>query len=311
MATGTTSPLPQLADEGAGKRALVTGLRGFTGHYVAQELRAAGYRVFGTATGAEAVGDDVYQVDLLDRAALAAMVEQVQPDVVVHLAGIAFVAHANAELIYRVNVVGTRNLLEALAAQGKRPAAVLLASSANIYGNAGVPSIDEQVPAAPANDYAVSKLAMEHMARLWNDKLPITIARPFNYTGVGQADNFLLPKIVSHFRQGARVIELGNLAIARDFSDVRMVAASYRRLVHLSPAGDAFNICSGQAHSLRQVIELMQDIAGYTIEVRVNPAFVRAQDVLSLVGDNSKLHAAVGTLAPTPLADTLRWMYQA
>lgn len=306
-----TSPAP--GAEGQGKRALITGLHGFTGRYVARELAAAGYRVFGTAVpghGAEPEAD-VFAVDLLDRAAVAAMVEQVQPDVVVHLAGIAFVAHANAELIYKVNIVGTRNLLEALAAQRHLPSAVLLASSANIYGNASVGQIEETLAPAPANDYAVSKLAMEHMAQLWSDKLPIIIARPFNYTGVGQDENFLLPKIVSHFRKAAPVIELGNQAIARDFSDVRMVAYSYRRLLVSGVAGQAFNICSGQAHSLGEVIALMASIAGYKIEVRVNPAFVRAKDVLVLMGNNEKLRGAIGGLSPIPLADTLRWMYQA
>ncbi len=310
MATERYSSLA-LHSEGEGKRALITGLRGFTGHYLAQELSAAGYRVFGTAMPGEATGPDVFTVDMCDRAAVAAMVEQVQPDVVAHLAGIAFVAHANVELIYRVNIVGTRNLLDALAAQRHQPSAVLLASSANIYGNAGVAVIDETVPPAPANDYAVSKLAMENMARLWSDKLPIVIARPFNYTGVGQTENFLLPKIVSHFRQGAREIELGNLAIARDFSDVRMVATSYRRLLNVAPAGQAFNVCTGQAHSLADVIGTMAGIAGYDIEVKVNPAFVRANDVLTLVGSNDKLTSVIGAVEPTPLADTLRWMYLA
>ncbi|MEH6437001.1 GDP-mannose 4,6-dehydratase [Massilia sp. DD77] len=297
--------------EGEGRRALITGLRGFTGHYLAQELSAAGYRVYGTVMPGEELGPDIHPVDLLDRAAVADMVERVQPDVVAHLAGIAFVAHSNAELIYRVNVVGTRNLLEALSAGGHRPTSVLLASSANIYGNASVPVIDENVPPAPANDYAVSKLAMEYMARLWMDKLPITIARPFNYTGVGQAENFLLPKIVSHFRRNERRIELGNLAIARDFSDVRMVARSYRRLLAVAPAGEAFNVCSGSSHSLADLIRMMSDIAGYHIDVQVNPAFVRANDVLQLSGSNSKLTAVVGHLDPTPLCDTLRWMYEA
>jgi nucleoside-diphosphate-sugar epimerase len=235
----------------------------------------------------------------------------VQPDVVAHLAGIAFVAHTNSELIYRVNVVGTRNLLEALANGKHRPTSVLLASSANIYGNASVPVIDENVPPAPANDYAVSKLAMEYMARLWMDKLPITIARPFNYTGVGQTDNFLLPKIVSHFRRNEKRIELGNLAIARDFSDVRMVARAYRRLMAVAPAGEAFNVCSGSSHSLANLIDMMSEIAGYHIDVHVNPAFVRANDVLTLSGSNSKLTAVIGQLDPTPLSETLRWMYQA
>jgi nucleoside-diphosphate-sugar epimerase len=305
------SPALALQDEGRGKRALITGLRGFTGHYLAQELSAAGYRVFGTALPGEQGGPDVFTVDMCDRDAVAAMIEQVQPDVVAHLAAIAFVGHANVEQIYRVNILATRNLLEALAAQPQRPSAVLLASSANVYGNACSGVIDESVMPMPANDYAVSKLAMEYMAKLWADKLPIVIARPFNYTGVGQEDNFLLPKIVAHFRKGAREIELGNLAVARDFSDVRMVAACYRRLLHARPAGQTFNVCSGQPHALAGVIDTMAEIAGYAIEVRVNPAFVRKNDVLTLVGSNEKLSSVIGSVIPTPLHDTLRWMYQA
>jgi len=296
------------AREGEGKRALVTGLRGFTGHYMERELLDAGYRVFGTSTPGDAPEPGVFPVDLCDRAALAALVEQVQPDVVVHLAGIAFVGHGDAEQIYRVNVAGTRNLLEALAALSHKPSAVLLASSANIYGNASVPVIDEQVAPAPANDYAVSKLAMEYMARLWMDQLPIIIARPFNYTGRGQGENFLLPKIVSHFRRKAPLIELGNIEIARDFSDVRMVAWSYRRLLAAAPAGEAFNICSGRSQTLAGVIGMMEEIAGYRIEVRVNPAFVRANDVLTLTGDNAKLAGVAGPIPVRPLSETLRWM---
>ena len=297
--------------EGEGRRALITGLRGFTGYYLAQELTAAGYRVYGTVMPGEELGPDIIAVDLCDHEAVARMVDEVQPDVVAHLAGIAFVAHTNSELIYRVNVVGTRNLLEALAAGKHRPTGVLLASSANIYGNASVPVIDENVPPSPANDYAVSKLAMEYMARLWMDKLPITIARPFNYTGIGQSESFLLPKIVSHFRRNEKRIELGNLAIARDFSDVRMVARAYRRLLAVAPAGEAFNVCSGASHSLANLIDMMSEIAGYHIDVHVNPAFVRANDVLTLSGSNSKLTAVIGQLDPTPLSETLRWMYQA
>jgi nucleoside-diphosphate-sugar epimerase len=310
LATEYFPPLV-LNGEGVGKRALITGLRGFTGHYVAQELTAAGYRVFGTVLPGEAAGPDIFTVDLTDRAAVAAMVEQVQPDVVAHLAGIAFVAHSDAELIYRVNVIGTRNLLEALAGQRHQSSAVLLASSANIYGNASVAVIDESVAPAPFNDYGVSKLAMEHMSNLWSDRLPIIIARPFNYTGVGQDENFLLPKIVAHFRKGAPVIELGNLNIARDFSDVRMVATAYRRLLSVSPAGQAFNVCSGQAHALGDVVATMGQIAGYAIDVKVNPAFVRAKDVPTLVGSNDKLTSVIGSIDPTPLSETLRWMYQA
>ncbi len=300
--------------EGTGKRALITGLSGFTGLYVEQELRAAGYQVFGTISPGSARAEGRYPVDLNDRAGLAAVVQEVQPDVVAHLAAIAFVGHGDVEQIYRVNVAGTRNLLEALAGLDKKPSAVLLASSANIYGNTDVGVIGEDVPAAPANDYAVSKLAMEYMARLWQDKLPLIVVRPFNYTGVGQHENFLLPKIVSHFRRKAADIELGNLHVWRDFSDVRMVALSYRRLLAApaaAAAGRAFNICSGHAYSLGEALDMMADIAGYKINVHVNPAFVRANEVVRLVGDNRRLAAVTGPIATLPLADTLRWMYQA
>ncbi|SHH51698.1 NAD-dependent epimerase/dehydratase family protein [Massilia sp. CF038] len=301
----------ELNGEGQGKRALITGVRGFTGRYLEQELRQAGYRVFGTILPGEEPGPDLFEVDLCDRDATAAMIAQVQPDVVAHLAAISFVGHANIEQIYRVNVIASRNLLEALAAQAHQPGCVLLASSGNIYGNASSGMLDEQVAPVPTNDYAVSKLAMEYMARLWSSKLPIVIVRPFNYTGVGQEANFLLPKIVSHFRQAAPEIELGNLAIARDFSDVRVVAACYRRLLHVSPAGQTFNVCSGQAHSLASVIDTMGAIAGYQIKVHSNPAFMRKDDVITLVGNNAKLSSVIGAIAPTPLADTLRWMYEA
>jgi nucleoside-diphosphate-sugar epimerase len=287
------------AREGDGKRALVTGLSGFTGEYVEQELRHAGYEVAGISA------------DLTDRAALAAEVQALQPDVVVHLAAIAFVAHSDIEQIYRVNVVGTRNLLEALAALPKKPSAVLLASSANIYGNTDVAVIHEEVPAAPANDYAVSKLSMEYMARLWMDKLPIIMVRPFNYTGVGQHENFLLPKIVSHFRRKEARIELGNLNVWRDFSDVRVVAAAYRQLLAKAPAGQVFNISSGKAYSLGEALEMMAQIAGYKIDVHVNPAFVRANEVARLTGDNRRLASVVGEIDPPPLEQTLRWMYEA
>lgn len=291
-------------------RALVTGLGGFTGRYLASELEAAGYRVFGTAHGNEPLGKGMVAVDLCDREELRRVVADIRPDVVAHLAAISFVAHGDAETIYRTNVVGTRNLLEALAGLEQCPSAVLLASSANIYGNAPVEVIDESVPPAPANDYAVSKLAMEYMARLWMDRLPIVITRPFNYTGVGQGAQFLLPKIVGHFQRGKRVIELGNIDVERDFSDVRMVARAYAALLAKAQVGEVFNVCSGTVHSLKDVLAMMAEIAGYEIEVRVNPAFVRANEVKRLQGDCGKLIGTVGELEQIPLRETLCWIYQ-
>jgi nucleoside-diphosphate-sugar epimerase len=291
------------------KRALITGLNGFTGRYLAHELGLAGYRVFGTAHVNEQVEQDMVAVDLCNREELRRVVAEVRPDVVAHLAAISFVAHGDVEAIYRTNVVGTRNLLEALAGLEKRPSAVLLASSANIYGNAAVEIIDELVPPSPSNDYAVSKLAMEFLARLYFDRLPIILARPFNYTGVGQARNFLLPKIVDHFCRHASVIELGNLDVARDFSDVRMVAKVYRRLLETPEAlGGVFNVCSGRAYSLRDVLAMAASLSGHSLEVKVNPAFVRANDVRVLRGSRAKLESVIGPVDDIGLEETLRWM---
>ena len=290
-------------------RALITGLRGFTGHYLAQALEADGYEVFGTAHETLPENSRLFKVDLCDREQVRLAVAAIQPDVVAHLAAISFVAHGDVEAIYRVNVIGTRNLLEALAGLTKRPEAVLLASSANIYGNAPIEVINELVLPAPANDYAVSKLAMEYMARLWMDRLPIIITRPFNYTGVGQTPQFLLPKIVGHFQRQEKMIELGNIDVERDFSDVRMVVGAYSTLLQKSPAGEVFNVCSGQVYSLKEVLAMMAKIAGYEIEVHVNPAFVRANEVNRLQGDAGKLRQAIGGFEMIPLVETLRWMY--
>ena len=291
----------------AGKRVLITGIQGFTGRYMAAELKNQGCEVIGMGSQPSTEAD-YHQVDLLDPVSLTAFLANIRPDIVVHLAALAFVGHGAADAFYQVNLIGTRHLLEAIDRCGQQPDCVLLASSANVYGNGSSGRLNEDTPPAPANDYAVSKLSMEWMARLWFDRYPIIITRPFNYTGVGQAENFLLPKIVSHFRRRAQTIELGNLDVWRDFSDVRALVAAYRGLLQARPAGQVVNISSGKTHSLREVIELCRTITGHEIHVEVNPAFVRQNEVRSLCGDNSRLKALVEGWQTPPLQETLEWM---
>jgi nucleoside-diphosphate-sugar epimerase len=294
----------------AGKRALITGIHGFTGRFMAAELAAQGCEVIGMGSqSSDEAG--YYQVDLSDATGLSKLLAHIQPDIVVHLAALAFVGHGAADAFYQVNLIGTRNLLEAIAACGKTPECVLLASSANVYGNASSGTLDEATAPSPANDYAVSKLAMEYMASLWQNRLPIVITRPFNYTGVGQADNFLLPKIVSHFVRKAEIIELGNLDVWRDFSDVRAVVSAYRGLLEVKPLGQTINVSSGVTHSLREVIDMCREITGHDILVEVNPAFVRANEVKTLCGDNTRLRSLVGDWKTPQLKETLSWMLAA
>lgn len=290
------------------KTALVTGASGFTGRHMIAALKERGYRVVGFGDSCPDA-DQSLPCDLTEPAAVREAVLQIRPDYVVHLAALSFVAHGDAEAFYRVNVLGTLNLLEALAAQESVPRKVLVASSANIYGTPGIEVIDESVCPAPVNHYACSKLAMEHMVRTWFDRLPIVITRPFNYTGPGQDERFLIPKIVGHFKRGAHDIELGNLDVSRDFSDVADVVAAYVALLESDAHAVTVNVCSGRATSLREIIAKMNDIAGYEIEVRVNPAFVRANEIPRLLGDNAVLAGLVGLTPQIEIDTTLRRMF--
>ncbi len=293
---------------------LITGVDGFTGRYLATALAGQGHEVVGISHSAITVPVDglasSHICDLTDAQGLKDILLAVRPDKVAHLAAIAFVSHGVVEDIYRTNVVGSRNLLEAVSAAGSADA-VLLASSANIYGNRVSGAIDETVAPDPINDYAVSKLAMEFVARLYQDRLPIIIARPFNYTGVGQAVNFVIPKIIDHVRRGETTIELGNLDVARDFSDVRDVVLAYAALLDDPAAiGQVFNICFGKAQTLRDVIAMIQEISGHDFDVTVNPAFVRANEVKTLWGDRSKIESLTGQQPTHDLRDTLTWMLE-
>ncbi len=288
--------------------ALVTGAAGFTGKYVVSALARRGYRVFGMGLGVPS-GDDWVPCDLTNKAQTKDSVGRITPDIVVHLAALAFVPEGNPEDFYRVNVFGTLNLLEALASIERRPSRVLIASSANVYGNTSARELDEETCPAPVNHYAASKLAMEHMVKTWFDRLPIVITRPFNYTGPGQDERFVIAKIVAHYRHRAETIKLGDTAIERDFSDIGDIVEAYMRLLENSARSEILNICSGTAISIGSVLSEMNAIAGYKMQVEVDAALIRQNDIPRLVGDNRKLQKVTGFAPATPIHETLRRMY--
>ena len=292
------------------KRVFITGSEGFTGKYVCDEFRRAGWEVWGAGLQPKPDNPRYLNINLLQPETLGPIGERAKPHVVVHLAASAFVAEADPTTFYHVNLLGTRHLLEALSAATAPPRCTILASSANVYGNSTLEVLDETADTRPANDYAVSKLAMEYLAKTYMTRLGIVITRPFNYTGVGQEPRYLIPKIVNHFKSQAPHIELGNTDVARDFSDVRDVARAYRLLAEAQPLGETFNLCSGEATALETCISMASEITGHDIEVRVNPDFVRANEVKSLRGSSEKLDRATGRERRYGIRDTLNWMLQ-
>jgi len=296
-------------------RTLITGAAGFTGAYLAPLLASRGHEVHGLVHGDEAQSvpgvDRLHSCDITDMDAVQSAAEDIQPHHVVHLAAIANVAHQDVEQMYLANVVGTRNLLDALAGLVEPPQSVLIASSANVYGNSERGILREDDPYTPANDYAVTKVATEYVASIYSTRLPLIIVRPFNYTGRGQSVDFVVPKIVRNARDRKPELELGNIDIARDFSDVRTVVDAYARLLGAPKAiGETFNVSSGSAISLQELLSLVGRLSGHHPAVTVNPNFVRKNDVRSLCGNSEKLREVIGPLKQIPMEETLRWMLE-
>jgi nucleoside-diphosphate-sugar epimerase len=277
-------------------RVAVTGAGGFTGRFVAEALAAAG----ATCVPIEA--------DLTDADAVERGIADTAFDRLIHLAARAFVGVADWQSFYTVNQLGTFTLLDAVAR--KQPGTrVILASSAQVYGPGAEGLVAEDAPVNPANHYAVSKWAMELGAALWKGKLDLIVTRPFNYTGIGQGSEYLIPKLVDHFRRSADVVELGNTWVKRDFGDVRTVAEAYAGLILADDVPPIVNIATGIVHSIDEILAMLTEISGHVMDVRVNPAFVRANDVPSLGGDATRLRAALPDWRPRDLRDTLAWMY--
>ncbi len=283
----------------SGPRVLVTGASGFTGRYVWHALQHAGFDPYALSA------------NLCDGTAVKEEVARLQPDAVLHLAGIAYVGHGNPADFYHVNLIGTLHLLQALEGAGSITGPIVLASSANIYGNAyqGSP-IKESFEPHPENDYAMSKLAMEAMASLWQKRLPVTIVRPFNYTGAGQSSAFVVPKIVNAFREHHTELNLGNLSVWRDFSDVRDVSRWYTEILKQNITGEIINFCSGKTVLLTDIISWCKEFTGFLPTVRSTASLQRTNELVRLCGDRTHLEKLMGkaSIPEFSFLETLQWM---
>lgn len=291
------------------RRVLITGRLGFTGRHLAQFLGIRDWEVFGLDRTEETNTDAAPPIDINDTVAVIQRLTEVRPTHIVHLAARSHVV-GDPLAFFRVNLLGTESLMEAIASSGIKPAKVLIASSANVYGNADHSPITEDEPLRPMNHYALSKASMEQMLFKWHARLPIVITRPFNYTGPGQSEAFVIPKIVHAFHRRDPVIRLGNLDIARDLSDIRFVCEAYLRLLQVQGTAHTFNICSGSSIHLLRALELMREISGHNPRIEVDPAFVRKDEIKELCGSPRRLFEAVGEISMISHSDILGHMYR-
>lgn len=291
------------------KKVLITGIDSFTGTHLSLYLEKSGYDIYGTSLSKSDVKK--YKCDIALKSDITDVLDKVKPDYLIHLSGISFAAHGNNEDFYKVNTIGTTNILDTFLELGQNPKKIILASSATVYGNQGIEVLDETLCPKPANHYGASKYAMECLAKNYFDRLPIIITRPFNYTGIGQAEHFLIPKIVKHYRENKKVIELGNLDVSREFNDVKYVCEIYKKLIECEAKSEVVNICSNNGIKLLDVIDIMNKLSGYEIEVNVNPAFVRKDEIKSLTGSNKRLFKLIGNVEQKSFEDTLRGMFEA
>lgn len=278
-------------------RVWLSGGGGFTGRALHAVLEGRGHQVWAS------------QIDLRDSDRIHREMSAYDPEAIVHLAAISQPTHQPAIDFYAVNALGTEAVLSAASSlnQLKR---IVLASSATVYGDTAKSynTLSEDLPPQPVGHYAISKLAMERVASRFKN-LPLLVVRPFNYTGPGQSDAFLLGKVAALLRQGADSIALGNLELARDFTSLDEVVRVYVAcLERCSVHHGVMNICSGHAQSLRGLVDALIEASGRPVEIQISDKFKRGSEVESLCGDVSRMQQWIG-FVPKPLGrDDLRRM---
>ncbi len=281
------------------ERILITGIKGFVGPYLKRELEAHDFEVFGLGRE-EGSGNKYYQADILDAERIAKIVAEVCPTHIAHLAGFSSPAEAEKQpqLVYNVNFRGTENVFIAAAGMKERPR-ILVVSSAHVYGQPKYLPITEEHPLKGKGAYAKSRIAQEMLVSDWCSELSINVARSFNHTGPGQSDTMVLPKAakqIVELKLGKRkALELGNIYLRRDLSDVRDVVRAYCLLLMSDVKNVTVNVCRGESMLLRDMVESMARLTGLAdVPIITDTAAIRADDPPDVYGSHDKLTALTG-----------------
>ncbi len=298
-------------------RVFVTGATGFVGRHLTRLLREQGDDVSGTCFPDKACPEEpqIFHLDLRSGDSLSEALDRGRPEWIIHLAALSNVRRSwdQRQETLETNLLGTSRLLEAV--RGSHPSArVLFISSSDVYGalSPGERYFREDDPFHAVNPYAYSKIAGELLCQFYVqvEKLDIVLARPFPHTGPGQAADFVFAdwaRQIVRIERGLSepVIRVGNLQVRRDYSDVRDVVRAYVLLMQKGRTGEIYNVCSGKAVSLREVLETLLALSPKKIEVREDPSKLRKTDIPFLGGDGSKFRGETGWAAEIPLARTL------
>lgn len=297
---------------------LVTGINGFVGKHLLDELKNRGHEVVGLGHEAEAhpyveVHADTYLAcDLTDETKVREL-DLSNIDAIINLAGLANVgASFEAEELYKkVNVDVLDKLGRHLLESNSKARLIAISTGAVYDPNQPMPLTENSSVISEGSPYALSKLSMEVVAReLKSEGLDCVIVRPFNHTGPGQAPGFLIPDLrekLAALKDTGMPVRVGNLSTKRDYTDVRDIAKAYADLaVAETLEYDLYNVCSGKSRSGREILEMMQDIMGVEdVEVEVDESLVRPNDPADLYGDNSRLREETGWEPETPLSQTI------
>jgi GDP-4-dehydro-6-deoxy-D-mannose reductase len=299
------------------ERVLITGGTGFVGTYLIRFLKSHGLNIAviasGDGTSWQEPEVDYYVVDIRRAADVRSVVHNVSPTLVYHLAGISAVdvSWNNPRLTFEVNVSGAYNLFEAAMSLPSLPR-ILNVSTSQVYAASDM-TLSETSLISPDNPYAASK-AMAEMLRVQYRKCisgGIITARSFNHTGPGQTPHFVLPSIAKQFAEmeaglRPRRLTAGNLEVTRDFSDVRDVVLAYSALLEKGRIDEVYNVCSGSAVRLADIIRKFEVISGIAVEIETDPARLRCNEVSRILGDSTKIRTETGWSPQIPLEKTIR-----